>query len=83
MPKSFEVMDDEGMTALHYAYKKDNINVINKDGLSTLDLISRRGQIASQSQGLFPIERAQQQEIIKLIKNNGGTVGSYFPPRQS
>lgn len=95
MPKSFEVMDDEGMTALHYAcqrskdvdlvqkilsYKKDNINVINKDGLSTLDLISRRSQIASQSQGLFSIERAKQQEIIKLIKNNGGTAGSYFPP---
>lgn len=95
MPKAFEVMDDEGMTALHYAcqrskdvdlvqkilsYKKDNINVINKDGLSTLDLISRRSQIASQSQGLFSIERANQEEIIKLIKNNGGTVGSYFPP---
>ena len=88
--KSFEVMDDEGMTALHYAcqrstdvelvrtilsYKKDNINVINKDGLSALDLISRRSSVTAESQGLFLIEKIQQQEIIKLIKNNGGTTG--------
>ena len=49
LPRSFELLDDDGMTALHYAcqrttdvelvrtvlsYKKDNINMLNRDGLS-------------------------------------------------
>ena len=94
MPGSFEELDAEGMTALHYAsqrstdvnlvqtllsYKKDNINVINKDGLSALDLISRRSRLASQSEGLFSIDESKQEAIRKLIKNNGGTVGSCLP----
>ena len=60
MPQSFEAMDDNRMTALHYAcqrktdvalvrtvlsYKKVNINVITKDGLTALNMISQRTQV--------------------------------------
>ena len=91
MPRSFEAMDDNGMTALHYAcqrttdvelvrtvlsYKKDNINVITKDGLTALDLISQRTQVTTQSQGMFAIEPKQQEEIVQLITNNGGKSGT-------
>ena len=99
MQKSFEVMDDNGMTALHYAcqrstdvelvrtilsYKKDNINVITKDGLSALDLISRRSSVTTQSIGMFAIEKTKQEELIKLLINNGGKTGKqpaevFFP----
>jgi len=91
MPRSFEVMDDDGMTALHYAcqrttdvelvrtvlsHKKDNINVRTKDGLTALDLISQRTRVTTQSQGMFAIELKQQEEIVQLIRNNGGKSGS-------
>merc|ERR1719427_2358748 len=91
MPRSFEVMDDDGMTALHYAcqrttdvelvrtvlsYKKDNINVRTKDGLTALDLISQRTRVTTQTQGMFAIEPKQQEEIVQLIRNNGGKSGS-------
>merc|ERR1711970_604799 len=91
MPRSFEILDDDGMTALHYAcqrttdvelvrtvlsYKKDNINVITKDGLTALDLISQRTQVTTQSQGMFAIEPKQQEEIVQLIRNNGGKSGT-------
>lgn len=86
-PRSFEMLDDDGMSALHYAcqrttdvelvrtvlsYKKDNINLKNKDGLTAYDLISRRSEVTTQTQGKFAIEKAQQNEIIQLIRNNGG-----------
>ena len=60
MPRSFEAEDDDGMTALHYAcqrtqdvslvatilsYKKDNINVKNRDGMTALDLVISRTQV--------------------------------------
>ena len=60
MPRSFEAEDDDGMTALHYAcqrtqdvslvatilsYKKDNINVKNRDGMTALDLVITRTQV--------------------------------------
>jgi len=85
--RSFEVLDDDGMTALHYAcqrstdvemvrtvltYKKDNINLRNKDGFTPFDLISRRSEVTTQMQGMFAIEKNKQQEIMQLIQNNGG-----------
>eukprot|EP00092_Neocalanus_flemingeri_P034218 GFUD01037214.1.p1 GENE.GFUD01037214.1~~GFUD01037214.1.p1 ORF type:complete len:697 (+),score=154.28 GFUD01037214.1:107-2197(+) len=91
MPRSFEVMDDDGMTALHYAcqrttdvelvrtvlsYKKDNVNVRTKDGLTALDLITQRTRVTTQTQGMFAIEPKQQEEIVQLIRNNGGKSGS-------
>eukprot|EP00090_Calanus_glacialis_P031097 TRINITY_DN5094_c0_g1_i2.p1 TRINITY_DN5094_c0_g1~~TRINITY_DN5094_c0_g1_i2.p1 ORF type:complete len:721 (-),score=171.28 TRINITY_DN5094_c0_g1_i2:583-2673(-) len=91
MPRSFEVMDDDGMTALHYAcqrttdvelvrtvlsHKKDNINVRTKDGMTALDLISVRTRVTTQTQGMFAIEIKQQEEIVQLIRNNGGKSGS-------
>jgi len=99
MQKSFEMMDQDGMTALHYAcqrttdvelvqkilsYKKDNINVITKDGLSALDLISRRGTNTTPTLGICAIEKTRQEKIIKLLQNNGGTSGKqpaeeFFP----
>jgi hypothetical protein len=87
MPRAFEVVDDDGMTALHYAcqrttdvelvrevlsHKKDNINSTTKDGLTALDLITRRCSSTTQTLGLFAIEPKQQAEIIGLIRNNGG-----------
>jgi len=96
MPRSFEVMDDDGMTALHYAcqrttdvelvrtvlsYKKDNLNVRNKDGLTALDLISQRTRVTTQTQGMFAIEQKDQEEIMQLIRNNGGKSGIH--PEQS
>merc|ERR1711892_565336 len=86
-PRSFEMLDDDGMSALHYAcqrttdvemvrtllsYKKDNINLKNKDGLTAFDLISQRTRVTTQSQGMFAIELKQQEEIVQLIRNNGG-----------
>eukprot|EP00091_Calanus_sinicus_P022349 TRINITY_DN7042_c0_g1_i1.p1 TRINITY_DN7042_c0_g1~~TRINITY_DN7042_c0_g1_i1.p1 ORF type:complete len:192 (+),score=35.48 TRINITY_DN7042_c0_g1_i1:38-577(+) len=79
------------MTALHYAcqrttdvelvrtvlsHKKDNINVRTKDGMTALDLISARTRVTTQTQGMFAIELKQQEEIIQLIRNNGGKSGS-------
>ena len=87
MPRAFEVLDDDGMTALHYAcqrttdreliatvlsYKKDNINIKTKDGLTALDLVSRRCRTTTQTYGLFAIEPQQQADITKMIRNNGG-----------
>ena len=97
MPWSFEAMDDNRMTALHYAcqrttdvalvrtvlsYKKDNINVITKDRLTALDLISQRTQVTTQSKGMFAIEPKQQEEIVQLIRNNGGKSGTEPPGDQ-
>ena len=60
MPRSFEAEDEDGMTALHYAcqrtqdvslvatilsYKKDNINVKNRDGKTALDLVMKRSRV--------------------------------------
>merc|ERR1712142_587561 len=90
MPRAFEAVDDDGMTALHYAcqrttdvelvrtvlsYKKDNLNVRNKDGLTALDLISQRTRVTTQTQGMFAIEQKDQEEIMQLIRNNGGKSG--------
>ena len=90
LPASLSLTDDYGMTPLHYAcqrttdvslvrtilsYKKDNISQTNKDGLTALDLVSRRGQVTDQSEGLFAIEPEQQANIIKLLQNNGGQSG--------
>ena len=90
-PECFQLADSGGMTGLHYAcqrtndvsqvrtilsYKKDNISQTNKDGLTALDLVSRRGQITDQSEGLFAIEPDQQANIIKLLQNNGGQPGT-------
>jgi len=87
MPRAFEVVDDDDMTALHYAcqrttdvelvrevlsHKKDNINATTKDGLTALDLITRRSSSTTQTLGLFGIEQQQQAEMIALIRNNGG-----------
>ena len=87
MPRAFEAVDDDGMTALHYAcqrttdvelvrevlsHKKDNINATTKDGLTPLDLITRRCTSTTQTLGLFEIEQQQQAEMISLIRNNGG-----------
>jgi hypothetical protein len=95
MSRSFEILDDDGMTALHYAcqrttdvelvrtvlsYKKDNINVRTKDGLTALDLISQRTRVTTQSQGMFAIELKPQEEIVQLIQNNGGKSGSMPRP---
>jgi len=93
MPCSLQALDSVGMTALHYAcqrssdvelirvilsFKKDNINVISKEGLSALDLISRRNHLNSQFEGLFLIEKTKQEAIIKLLKDNGATPGGYL-----
>jgi len=90
MPRAFEVVDDDGMTALHYAcqrttdvemvgrilsYKKDNINSRTKDGLTALDLIMRRCRSTTQTIGIFAIEPQQHVEIINIIRNNGGRSG--------
>ena len=90
MPRAFEVVDDDGMTALHYAcqrttdvemvirilsYKKDNINSRTKDGLTSLDLIMRRCRSATQTIGFFAIEPQQHVEIINIIRNHGGRGG--------
>jgi len=96
MPRAFEVVDDDGMTALHYAcqrttdvelvrevlsHKKDNINATTKDGLTALDLITRRCASTTQTLGLFAIEQQQQAEMITLIRNNGGRSTIHPEPR--
>ena len=96
MPRAFEVVDDDGMTALHYAcqrttdvelvrevlsHKKDNINAMTKDGLTALDLITRRCSSTTQTLGLFAIEQQQQAEMIGLIRNNGGRSTIHPEPR--
>ena len=88
LPGSAECPDSQGMTALHYAaqrtadvqlvqtilsYVKDNINVRCKAGLTALDLVTMRTQAGP----VFPIEPAQQQHIIKLLRNNGGVSGRH------
>ena len=98
MSNAFEVVDDDGMTALHYAsqrttdvelvatvlsHKKDNINRRTKDALTALDLITRRCRSTTQSQGLFAIEPQQQAEIVMMIRNNGGKSGILPEPQQS
>ena len=75
MPSSFEMLDDNGMSALHYActrstdvevfrtilsYMKDNINLATRDGYTAADLVMERR-----------IEMAKKMEIIKLLRNNG------------
>ena len=90
MPECFQVSDSEGMTALHYAcqrtndaslvttilsYKKDNISQPSSQGLTALDLVSRRGQTTDQRAGLFSIDPVQQANIVKIIQNNGGQSG--------
>ena len=99
MPRAFEVADDDGMTALHYAcqrttdvelvrevlsHKKDNINATTKDGLTALDLITRRCSSTTQTLGLFAIEQQQQAEMMTLIRNNGGrsTINLEARPRE-
>ena len=87
MPRSFEVVDDDGMSALHYAcqrstdvdlvrtilsYKKDNINICNRDGVTAMDLVMARTQVTAQTKGMFGIDLVQQEEIIQLLRNNGG-----------
>merc|ERR1719350_1548014 len=72
------------MTALHYAcqrsnditsistilsYHKDNINAVSKDGLTALDLLTRRDVIGG------GLSQHQQCDMVKLIKNNGGKSG--------
>jgi len=84
------------MTSLHYAcqrttdvelvrtvlsHKKNNINARTKDGLTALDLITRRCESTTQTLGLFAIEASQQAEIVLLVKNNGGKSG--MVPEQS
>ena len=69
------MLDDNGMSALHYAcvrstdvevfrtmlsYKKDNINLATRDGYTAADLVMERR-----------IEIAEKMEIIKLLRNNG------------
>merc|ERR1739846_304320 len=96
MPRAFEVVDDDGMTALHYAcqrttdvelvrevlsHKKDNINATTKDGLTALDLITRRCSPTTQTLGLFAIEQHQRAEMIGLIRNNGGRSIIHPEPR--
>jgi len=86
MPRSFEVVDDDGMSALHYAcqrstdvdlvrtilsYKKDNINLFNRDGLTAADLVMTRTQVTAQTKGMFGIDLIQQEEILQLLRNNG------------
>ena len=108
MPRSFEVVDDDGMTTLHYAcqrtndvslvrtilsYKKDNINLCNRDGLTALDLVMSRTQVTAQTKGMFAVEPAHQDEIVQLMRNNGAKTGlemsrqqappTYFSPPHS
>ena len=86
MPRSFEVVDDDGMSALHYAcqrstdvelvrtilsYKKDNINLYNRDGLTAADLVMARTGVTAQTKGMFGIDLVQQEEILHLLRNNG------------
>merc|ERR1712130_152684 len=47
-------------------------NSKTKDGLTALDLITRRSSSTTQTLGLFGIEQQQQAEMIALIRNNGG-----------
>ena len=87
MPRCFELVDDDGMSALHYAcqrstdvnlvrtilsYKKDNINICNRDGMTAVDLVMARTQVTTQTKGMFAIELLQQEEIAQLLRNNGG-----------
>ena len=87
MPRCLELVDDDGMSALHYAcqrstdvnlvrtilsYKKDNINICNRDGLTAVDLVVARTQVTAQTKGMFAIELIQQEEIVTLLRNNGG-----------
>jgi len=86
MPRSFDVVDDDGMTALHYAcqrttdvnlvstvlsYKKDNINTQNHDGFTPLDLIILRTHQTVQTKSLFAIEKQLKEDIVQLLRNNG------------
>ena len=90
MPRSFDVIDDDGMTALHYAcqrttdvnlvstilsYKKDNINATNRDGLTALDLVLSRTHQTAQTKAMFAIEKQQQDDIVTLMRNNGAKRG--------
>ena len=90
MNRSFEVADDDGMTALHYAcqrtsdvslvgtilsYKKDNINLCSRDGLTALDLVLSRSQVNASTKGMFAIETRDQDEIVQLMRNNGAKTG--------
>ena len=88
MPRSFEVVDDNGMLALHYAcltstdvdlvrtilsYKKDNININTSDGSTALDLVMARTEVTrtNQAWSKFGIELVEQEEIIRLLRENG------------
>ena len=86
MPRSFEVVDDNGMSALHYAclrstdvdlvrtilsYENNNINLYNRDGLTAVDLVMKRTQVTAQTTGMFVIDLVQQEEILHLLRNNG------------
>lgn len=90
MNRSFEVVDDDGMTALHYAcqrtsdvslvrtilsYKKDNINQCSRDGLTALDLVLARTGVTASTKGMFAIETRDQDEIVTLMRNNGAKTG--------
>ena len=91
MHSSYELIDNDGMTALHYAcqrsndhnsicillsYYKDNINYLCKDGLTPLDHVRRRVETSnSQSRSSFPIDSHQQLEMIKILRNNGAKSG--------
>jgi len=90
MPQSLEVVDDDGMTPLHYgcqrtgdvalietilSYKKDNINRPRKDGLTALDLINNRTQTLTPGQASFPIDPTSKEKIIQCLRNNGAKSG--------
>lgn len=88
MNRAFEMVDDDGMTPLHYAaqrtqdpllihtilsYYKENINLTRKDGLTALDLVQGRpNDRQPDTQAAFIIDKDAQQEICKLLRNNGG-----------
>ena len=87
MPRSFEVVDNNGMSALHYAclrstdvelvrtilsYENNNINLFNRDGLTAADLVMTRSTVTDQTTGMFGIDLVQQEQILHLLRNNGG-----------
>ena len=86
MANCFEVADHDGMTALHYACQrcddsatvstilscnKENINLVSRDGLTALDLVSRRGEAT-----MFSVCPQQKLEMVQLLLKNGGKSGA-------
>ena len=91
MANCFEVADNDGMTALHYAcqrcddpatvstilsFNKENINLVSRDGLTALDHVSRRGEVTSPASCLFSVRPQHKLEMVKLLRNNGGKSGT-------